>query len=487
MATNVIGTTVYNGHTYHILTSDELGSTAEERWENAKIHCANLGGHLAIIDDANENSALFSFIQSLGVNNAYFGLSDAAQEGTWTWVDGTPLTYSNWGTGASNGDEPNGSTYENYAMFYGGSYPNGEWNDGDFLGSFTVHDSTVSFICEVDSVAPVVTPVLGEGYDIVFILDNTSSMSSYITNVRNNIVSFANSLASKGIAYRLGLVSFGDIAEDSGKVKSYGFTDVATFINNVNNVLDGIQGGGDIPESGLEALVQGEQAALAMISAGGFNNKRFVVVTDAPFHNQGDTVDFNGYITGDPATFLSLVDVINTLKTSGVVVDVIGTTNAYLSSAMLLSGNPVSSSAEHFCESEWTQITANTGGKFYDIKGDYNLIFNEITKEILGEGDIPITNGTLEGRIMFAQWGYGFTPPEGNPLYNPLTAATTATTDLLATSADLVADFGSPTLDEIAPVNFAVMPDDFTALNFTAVFAVKQANKILAASKTNFC
>lgn len=474
MATNVIGTTVYNGHTYHILTSDELGSTAAERWENAKIHCANLGGYLAIIDDANENSALFSYLQSLGVNNAYFGLSDAAQEGTWTWVDGTPLTFSNWGTGASNGDEPNGSTYENYGMFYE-FYPNGEWNDGDFIDSWTLNGGSV-FICEVDSVAPVVTPALGEGYDIVFILDNTSSMNSYITNVRNNIVSFANSLASKGINYRLGLVSFGDVAQDSGKVTSYGFTDVATFINNVNNVLDGIQGGGDIPESGLEALVQGEQSALAMISTGGFNNKRFVVVTDAPFHNQGDTVDFNGNITGDASTFLSLVDVINTLKTSGVVVDVIGTTNAYLSSAMLLSGYPVSSSAEHFCDSEWTQITSNTGGKFYDINGDYNLIFDEITKEISGEGDTPIFNDTLEGRIMFAQWGYGFTPPEGNPLF---------VDQQLAISADLADDFGSPILDDITPVNFAVTQDDFTAKNFTPA-AFMQAYKLSAASKPKF-
>ncbi len=475
MATNVIGTTVYNGHTYHILTSDELGSTAEERWENAKIHCANLGGHLAIIDDANENSALFSFIKSLGVNNAYFGLSDAAQEGTWTWVDGTPLNtaiYNGgnpWGTGAVGGDEPNGYTYENYGMFYS-SYTNGEWNDGDFIDSWTLNGGSV-FICEVDGVEPVVTPALGEGYDIVFILDNTSSMNPYITNVRNNIVSFANSLASKGINYRLGLVSFGDIAQDSGKVTSYGFTDVATFINNVDNVLNGIQGGGDLPESGLEALVQGEQAALAMISAGGFNNKRFVVVSDAPFHNQGDiTTD----VTGDASTFLSLVDVINTLKTSGVVVDVIGTTNAFWSSR----GVSVElSPAEYFCESEWTQITANTGGKFYDINGDYNLIFNEITKEISGEDDIPITNGTLEGRIMFAQWGYGFTPPEGNPLFVDTT---------LATSADIADDFGSPTLDEIAPANFAVTPDNFAAQNFNADFSVKQAEKILALSKPKF-
>ena len=112
----------------------------------------------------------------------------------------------------------------------------------------------------------------------------------------------------------------------------------------------------------------------------------------------------------------------------------------------------------------------------------------------------PIVNDTLMGRIMFAQWGYGFTPTEDNPLFAAVsalaatdttsTAATdttstdTTSTDTLATSADLAFDFGSPTLDEISPANFAVTQDDFTAQNFNAL-DTNVTEMILASNKFN--
>ena len=104
----------------------------------------------------------------------------------------------------------------------------------------------------------------------------------------------------------------------------------------------------------------------------------------------------------------------------------------------------------------------------------------------------PIANDTLEGRIMFAQWGYGFTPTKDNPLYGATTAATTdttsaITTETLATSADLAENFGSPTLDEISPANFAVTQDNFAAQSFTADFANMQAYKLSATGKAKFC
>ena len=477
MATNVIGTTVYNGHTYHILTSDELGSTAEDRWENAKIHCANLGGHLAIIDDANENSALFSYLQSIGVNNAYFGLSDAAQEGTWTWVDGTPLTYSNWGTGEPSNLAYDG-TAENYGMFYVDTYSNGEWNDGDFR-------ETVSFICEVDSVdtsgltvnenaQPVqfyidsATELLASlgiaTYDFVFLFDISGSMSSYITRVKDIVGNFAARLQSSGITnYRFAVGEYGDLDE----IYAYPFANGSYFTNDINEFTTAAaqaadkasNGGAD--EYGLTAL----HDAIYGISFNPLAQKRFIVLTDEGYEENNRSTLADGAV--------DLNTVLGELGATGIVVDVIGY-------------------PDDDCQGEWEPLAKVTGGKFYDIRGDYNSIFQYITNEVTGQGDTPIVNDTLMGRIMFAQWGYGFTPPEGNPLYNPLTAAatettaSTITTDLLATSADLVADFGSPTLDEIAPVNFAVTPDDFAALNFNAVFAIKQANKILAASKANF-
>ena len=348
MATTIIGTTTYNGHTYHIVTSDELGSTAEERWENAKIHCANLGGHLAIIDDANENAALFSYIQSLGINNAYFGLSDAASEGTWTWVDGTPLTYSNWGTGASNGDEPNGYTYENYGMFYGGSYTNGEWNDGDFVDSWTLNGGNV-FICEVDNVAPdsiapdptLVNPSIEGGetppfyidpvtqvyyslgiptYDFVFLFDISGSMDSYITRVKEIVGNFAAQLQSSGITnYRFAVGEFGNLNE----INAYQFSNGSYFTSDINEFTTAAALAADKASNGGRAEY-GLTAIHDAIYGIGFNpwaQKRFIVLTD------------EGYQENDSATpaegATNLETVLGELSATGIVVDVIGKTGLY--------------------------------------------------------------------------------------------------------------------------------------------------------------
>ncbi|MBR4641339.1 MAG: hypothetical protein IKO74_01300 [Selenomonadaceae bacterium] len=127
----------YNGHSYYIY------SGVAKTWNEAKTYCEARGGHLAVINNAKENTKLFNYMKSKGYDSAYFGLSDAAKEGTWTWVTGEKVSYKNFASG-----EPNGGTYENYGMFYN-VYKNGEWNDGDF-GSEGIN----AFICEWDTVTP---------------------------------------------------------------------------------------------------------------------------------------------------------------------------------------------------------------------------------------------------------------------------------------------------------------------------------------------
>ena len=127
----------HKGHHYYIFNNCNT-------WEQAKKYCESLGGHLAIIRNAEDNMRLYNMILGSGYRSAYFGLTDSGHEGKWIWVNGEPLRYSNWHSG-----EPNGSTYENYGMFYI-RFPDGTWNDGDFSSGFTVED-TNAFICEWDS------------------------------------------------------------------------------------------------------------------------------------------------------------------------------------------------------------------------------------------------------------------------------------------------------------------------------------------------
>ena len=127
----------YAGHHYAVYN---IGMT----WPAAKLFCEKMGGHLATISSSGENKYLSDFIKSNGIHTAYFGYTDEAQEGTWVWVTGEKITYTNWHSGEPNND----MVGENYAEFYW-SFDDGTWNDGDF-GGYTGSDST-NFICEWDT------------------------------------------------------------------------------------------------------------------------------------------------------------------------------------------------------------------------------------------------------------------------------------------------------------------------------------------------
>uniref|UniRef100_A0A8C7MQW9 C-type lectin domain family 4 member M-like n=1 Tax=Oncorhynchus kisutch TaxID=8019 RepID=A0A8C7MQW9_ONCKI len=84
-------------------------STEMKTWEESRLDCLNRGANLVIINSKEEQEFLF------GLNKgAWIGLSDSVTEGTWKWVDGTPLTtpsywYSqqpdNGGDNPANGEE----------------------------------------------------------------------------------------------------------------------------------------------------------------------------------------------------------------------------------------------------------------------------------------------------------------------------------------------------------------------------------------------
>ena len=111
--------------------------------------CRSMGGHLAVINDNDENGFLFETLQNSFSTTAFFGYSDHEQESVWVWSDQTSA-YENW-TNYGKWDQPdNGIEYggdEDYAEFNyerGKSIlPNdGTWNDAPF------RQNTDIFICE---------------------------------------------------------------------------------------------------------------------------------------------------------------------------------------------------------------------------------------------------------------------------------------------------------------------------------------------------
>ncbi|MCL2603318.1 MAG: Hsp70 family protein [Defluviitaleaceae bacterium] len=117
--------------------------------------------------------------------------------------------------------------------------------------------------------------------NVVFLIDTTGSMDTYINGVKDRAIEFSNILASKGALYKLGLIGFGDLGEKE-KPSVYNFTDdVPKFQKQVKNIPRTY--GGDIPESSLDALETGIELLKSHRDDGTARNI-FILITDAPPH-----------------------------------------------------------------------------------------------------------------------------------------------------------------------------------------------------------
>ncbi|MCL2571836.1 MAG: Hsp70 family protein [Defluviitaleaceae bacterium] len=127
---------------------------------------------------------------------------------------------------------------------------------------------------------PPKAPVGSERVNIVFLIDTTGSMDTYINGVKDRAIEFSNILASKGASNKLGLIGFGDLGENEHP-SVYNFTDdIPKFQKQVKNIPRTY--GGDIPESSLDALETGVELLKSHRDEGGRNI--FILITDAPPH-----------------------------------------------------------------------------------------------------------------------------------------------------------------------------------------------------------
>jgi molecular chaperone DnaK len=114
--------------------------------------------------------------------------------------------------------------------------------------------------------------------DIVFLLDTTSSMDPFIDGLKKKCIDFARVIRRSGQDCRLGLIGFGDI-EINEPITVYRPTDdIQLFQTRVAQLPR--TDGGDLPESGVEAL----RRALALQYREGAS-VCFVHITDAECHH----------------------------------------------------------------------------------------------------------------------------------------------------------------------------------------------------------
>jgi hypothetical protein len=103
------------------------GRTAS--FDEARAFCRGRGGDLVSIDDE-EESAL---VVSLGPGNAWIGLTDAGEEGSFEWVDGSGSDYANW----SDNQPDDYQAGEDCVHLY----DDGRWNDNSCAAA-------LPFVCE---------------------------------------------------------------------------------------------------------------------------------------------------------------------------------------------------------------------------------------------------------------------------------------------------------------------------------------------------
>lgn len=141
-----------NGHYYHL--------TDTMNWPSAMSLAESLGGQLATIRNATENQWLLdTFVPLTSATQAHIGFTDAAAEGTWVWLSGEPVTYTNWGPG-----EPNDIGVEDNAILVlqaEGVLFSGSWNDVpastlrpaiiEFVGNGDCNQNNVPDECDIAS------------------------------------------------------------------------------------------------------------------------------------------------------------------------------------------------------------------------------------------------------------------------------------------------------------------------------------------------
>ena len=183
--------------------------------------------------------------------------------------------------------------------------------------------------------------------DVMFVVDTTGSMGSYIKNVASNLKIFSDNLTTKGLNWKFGLVRYDDLESTSAKdigVEKVSFSDGdftnddLEFVNALNNLVTTLGYGGDFSESGYEGVMAATSASFRDNAV-----KRIIVLSDASVHKAGG----KGSYTSD--------DVIAALKAK----------NIKLSAITALDNSSANA--------DWSALTDATEGNLYSIKDDYGV------------------------------------------------------------------------------------------------------------------
>lgn len=230
--------------------------------------------------------------------------------------------------------------------------------------------------------------------DIVFIVDNTSSMGAEINNLKNNISNFVSALKAHNIDTQLGLIYYedesknlGNLGGDNVPAKNLGFPlDVDSFKSIINSTPLG--GGADVPESGLEAIHLANSIPNFRPDA----TKNYILITDALVHEAKRTgftdVNNNGVQeSGEPDIF----DTTRSTHTIQSIIDSLGETTVTVI-------GPEDTSVKN----QLSQLSTSTDGSYLNVKGSYSEQLLALAEKITNEAGGVFTEESMEPVIIQA-------------------------------------------------------------------------------------
>ncbi len=144
-----------NGNLYYLLEA--------ATWTASQAEAQSLGGNLVTINDAYEDIWVFgNFADFDGeARNLWIGLNDALSEGSFVWVSGEMVEYTNWNTGEPN-DVGAGEDYVH--IWHTGASFDGAWNDAPNVTGPPVYGVVEVIIPEPTTSALAALGLLGVGW-----------------------------------------------------------------------------------------------------------------------------------------------------------------------------------------------------------------------------------------------------------------------------------------------------------------------------------
>jgi hypothetical protein len=183
-----------------------------------------------------------------------------------------------------------------------------EWN--------TYHSASAT-----GALVPTEPPPRGPELDVVFCVDCTGSMGSYIKAAKKSIGTIARTLVEEeGYDLRVGVVAYRDYndTDGSGPFTTFPFT---SRIEEMEAYVAGLSASGGRQQDGAEAVEEGLRRAADMEWRTNIQTKICILIGDAPPHGLGEWDD--DYPDGPP-TETDVLQVLDGMAGRGIVVYAVG-------------------------------------------------------------------------------------------------------------------------------------------------------------------